>query len=345
MNDITLSICIPTYNRAKIVHEIVLNVLLCFDPDIEVIILDNGSTDDTLSRLRSIKDERLVIYSNEENKGGLYNVVNVIDKAKGQYLMFSTDKDQIDYRKINEFKLFLLQHPNLASGYCEFHSTSIIKYEIFHRGYDAIKNIAYKGRHPTGYFFKNRLLKSLNHVERFSDYNLVDMFPFEFIHAELCLLGNGAIYHEPIVKLEPEEMAAKHKSYNAKGTSSKAFFSPTSRLKMAINYTNHIETLNLNLQEKKKLIIGVFIQQLIAATVGYKSILKNESICAHYHMKCKDLSIKELLYTGLNFYKKYRVIIINTWGGSFFSQIVFSFQVLYQLVIKIQKKAFNYIKK
>ena len=126
MNNIELSFCIPTYHRAQSVYKLVTDILLCSDPAIEVVVLDNGSTDDTLSILRAIKDDRLCVYTNGENKGALFNMVNVINKGTGKFLVYSTDQDHIDYTKILGFKTFLLQQANLAGGFCAFNSESKI---------------------------------------------------------------------------------------------------------------------------------------------------------------------------------------------------------------------------
>lgn len=344
MSNVDLSFCVPTYNRSESIYKLATTILSCPDPDIEVVILDNGSTDDTLARLSAIEDKRLIVYSNGENKGGLYNVVNVIDKANGKYLVFSTDKDHVDSKEITRFKTFLLQHPSLASGYCSFNSQSGIEYEIFQRGCQAIDKIAYKGRHPTGYFFNNALLKSIRHVDRFSDYKIVDMFPFEFIHAELCLLGDGAIYHVPMFTLETGEMAAKHKSYNASGKSKDAFFSPEARLKLAINYTKHIDTLQLTRQERRRLMIDVFVQQLAAATVGYRLILRNKDLCAHYYMECKNLTIIELASIGWRFYRQYRVGTIALWGNTLVTQLAFEFHFFQRILMRVLRRSVRYIK-
>lgn len=342
--NIELSFCIPTYNRAESALDLVTTILSCSDPEIEVVVLDNGSTDDTLARLGGIQDERLVVYSNGENKGGLYNVVNVIDKARGRFLVFSTDKDHVNPDKIIGFKSFLLQHPDLASGYCLFNSQTGVEYESFRQGYQAVSKIAYKGRHPTGYFFNNVLLKSIRHVERFSDFKFVDMFPFEFIHAELCMLGSGAIYCEPMFTLETGTMAAKHKSYNASGKTKEAFFSPEARLKMAINYTAHINTLQLGRRDRKKLMVAVFLQQLAAATIGYRSILGNKNLCAHYHMECKYLDAREQIRIGWNFFRQYRTETSVFWGRNPLSQLTFEIHVVSEVIMKIARRAVNYIK-
>jgi glycosyltransferase involved in cell wall biosynthesis len=335
MNNIELSFCIPTYNRAQTVHRLVTGILSCEARDIEVVVLDNGSTDATLEILRTIKDERLQVYSNGENKGALFNMVNVLDKGCGNFLVYSTDQDHVDNTKIIEFKTFLAQHPDLAGGFCTFNSTDEAGYEILPKGYQAIARIAYQGRHPTGYFFNNKLLKSIRLVERFSDYDFVDLFPLEFAFAELCLMGNGAIYHRPIFTPETGAMVVKHKSATTNGKSKKAFFSPEARLKLAINYTRHIRTLQLASREKYLLMIDTFIHELVAATVGYKSILGNRDLCIHYGMECRNIRTKELFLIGLNFYKGFAKGTIDILGNNFIQQIKFMAHVLLKLFQKM----------
>ena len=344
MNSIELSFCIPTYNRAEIVVRLVTNILSCTNPNIEVVVLDNGSTDGTLDILRTIKDERLAVYSNGENKGALFNMVNVLNKGRGKFLVYTTDQDHIDYKKVNEFKSFLLQNPGLAGGYCTFNSTSEIEYELFSKGYSAIKKIAYQGRHPTGYFFNNDFLKSIKLVERFSDYDFVDLFPLEFAFAELCLMGNGAVYHRSIFTPETGSMVIKHKSSTTDGKSKKAFFSPEARLKLAVSYTKHISTLQLAPQERDLLIIDTFIHELGAATIGYREIVKNKDLCTHYYMERRDIKIKELLSIGLNFYKQYRNETISLWGSSFITQMNFKLHVFMRLFMKTILRSIKFIK-
>jgi glycosyltransferase involved in cell wall biosynthesis len=55
----TVSVVIPTYNRAGTVVQAVRSVLAQRFEDLELIVVDDGSTDDTASRLAAIPDERL----------------------------------------------------------------------------------------------------------------------------------------------------------------------------------------------------------------------------------------------------------------------------------------------
>lgn len=337
MNNIELSFCIPTYNRAQIVYRLVTDILLCSDPAIEVVVLDNGSTDGTLRILSSIKDSRLCVYSNGENKGALFNMVNVLSKGRGKYLVFSTDQDHIDNTKIEGFKTFIMQQANLAGGFCAFNSEREIDFEIIPQGYPAIKKIAYQGRHPTGYFFNNEFLKSIFLVERFSDYDIVDLFPLEFAFAEICLMGVGAIYYKSIFTPETGTMVVKHKSATTDGKSKKAFFAPEARLKLAVNYTVHICTLSLAPHDRKALIVDTFIREIVAATIGYKMIVKNSDLCIHYNMEARHIKIFELLSIGFNFYNQYRHKTILVWGKGFLSQMSFEIHIFLRVLMKMKQ--------
>jgi glycosyltransferase involved in cell wall biosynthesis len=62
--DIKLSFCIPTYNNSNSLFRLV-NDILSFDSlQIEVVVLNNGSSDNTLEILHNINDDRLSIFDN-----------------------------------------------------------------------------------------------------------------------------------------------------------------------------------------------------------------------------------------------------------------------------------------
>lgn len=341
MSQIDLSFCIPTYNRAESVHRLVSDILSCPDNSIEVVVLDNGSTDGTLESLATITDVRLAVYSNGENKGALYNMVNVIDKARGTYLVYSTDQDHINVGEIIAFKDFLNNNKNVSCGFCEFDSLLPIKSELFVKGYLAVNNIAYKSRHPTGYFLKNSILKSLRHTKRFSDYEIVDLFPIEFIFAEMCLAGDGAIYHPSIFKPERGSAVVTHKSSTTNGNNlDKAFFSPRSRNKLAINYTLHAFTLELTAKEKIKLASEIFLRGLMDATLSYKRVMANQALCTHYYMDPRYLTVMDLLKLAYQFNRRYGEKTSSVLNVGFLRKFKFKFHVLLGIMNKIYNKIF-----
>lgn len=92
-----ISVIIPTYNRGKLIEKSVNSVLGQSYKNIEVIVIDDGSTDNTENVIRSINDERLVYIKLEGNHGAC-NARNVgIDNSTGKYIAFQ-DSDDIFYK-------------------------------------------------------------------------------------------------------------------------------------------------------------------------------------------------------------------------------------------------------
>ncbi len=92
-----LSICIPTYNRANRAASCVKACLELPYEDLEVVCLDNCSTDDTEQKLAQISDERFVYRRNSENIG-YPNIVEVLRHASGEYALLLSDEDRINPR-------------------------------------------------------------------------------------------------------------------------------------------------------------------------------------------------------------------------------------------------------
>lgn len=89
----TVSVIIPTYNRADLVERSVNSVLDQTFVDLECLVVDDGSTDETVTVLESIDDDRLIVLENGEN-GGAPAARNVgIKAASGEYIAFLDDDD------------------------------------------------------------------------------------------------------------------------------------------------------------------------------------------------------------------------------------------------------------
>ncbi len=90
-----VSILIPVYNREHLIEETVQSALNQTYKNIEIIIVDNKSTDETwnvLSKL-SKQDDRIKIFQNETNIGPVRNWKRCVDEASGEYakILFSDD--------------------------------------------------------------------------------------------------------------------------------------------------------------------------------------------------------------------------------------------------------------
>lgn len=301
---ITLSICIPTYSRSETVCALVRQVLQCPAQDIEVVVLDNGSTDGTLQKLAAIRDARLSVYSNGENRGVLFNVLNVMLKGRGRYSALLLDKDSLDPARIESFKQFLLTEQP-ACGFSRYHGSVDRCPDIAPVGVSALQLVGYAGHHPTGYFFRTDLLHELNIAQRFSAYDYVGHFPFDFILAECSLRGPAAIYQAPAFAPESLTSASRPKSFGTNAAKEDAFFSPKGRLKMAVNFAHHIRGLPVPSGVQRQLILDRLAQGMFAATLGYSRLLRDEHLCAHYHIATRNIGTLELVRTGLLFYRSF----------------------------------------
>lgn len=105
-----VSVIIPTYNRAHLIERSARSVLNQTYRDLELIIVDDGSTDETEQIVKSIDDSRL-LYIKQQNAGACAARNNGIEHAKGEYIAFHDSDDvwhadklekQIKYLKEND---------------------------------------------------------------------------------------------------------------------------------------------------------------------------------------------------------------------------------------------------
>lgn len=91
---IYLSICIPTYNFGKFIGQTLDSILPQLSPEVEVIILDGGSTDDTDEVVSGRRREcEQLIYFRQDFRGGIdRDIEKVVSLARGKYCwLFSAD--------------------------------------------------------------------------------------------------------------------------------------------------------------------------------------------------------------------------------------------------------------
>ena len=301
MPAIALSICIPTYNRSASVVRSVLEILKCPEPDIEVVVLDNGSSDDTVAQLRRIDDGRFKLYENGVNRGISFNVVNALLSAHGVHCLLLLDKDSCDHRQIAALK-DSIRRENPAFGRCAYRSDRNLQAEIFSQGFEALSRVGYSCQHPTGYFFKTDCLRAADVGSRYINAADLGQFGFECMLAEMAFMGPGLIYHAPVFSHETPEAAAKQKSFGTDASREDAFFTPKERLKAALIFVRQINSFQLSGAQKRSLIADRFVHGLANATIGYKTVLARPEICSHYNLVTRSVSTTELLKIGVGFY-------------------------------------------
>lgn len=90
----TVSVIIPTHDRAHLIGPAIKSVLNQTYWDLEIVVVDDGSSDNTEEVVRSLKDERIRYIRHEKNKGATAARNTGIKAAKGEYIAFQDSDDE-----------------------------------------------------------------------------------------------------------------------------------------------------------------------------------------------------------------------------------------------------------
>jgi glycosyltransferase involved in cell wall biosynthesis len=112
-------ICIPTYNAALTVREMLESILGQTYSNLIVHISDNASTDDTLKVIESIADPRVTIHRYPENVGGEGNFNRCIQLAEGKYSAIFHADDIYEAGMVAKQVAFLEDHPEAGAVFTE----------------------------------------------------------------------------------------------------------------------------------------------------------------------------------------------------------------------------------
>ncbi len=95
-----VSVILPTYNRAGILEESIASVLGQTYGDLELIVVDDGSTDGTAELIGGIRDPRLRYIRLDENGGGAAARNIGLENASGRYIAFQDSDDKWHREKL-----------------------------------------------------------------------------------------------------------------------------------------------------------------------------------------------------------------------------------------------------
>ncbi len=111
-----VTIGIPTYNGAHRIGKAIESIANQDYPNIEILISDNASTDDTEAVCREFakKYPNINYYRQPENRGILNNFDYVHRNASGAYFMWLSDDDFIKPGLVKEYVHFLDAHPDYS---------------------------------------------------------------------------------------------------------------------------------------------------------------------------------------------------------------------------------------
>lgn len=114
MNSPKLSILLPVYNSELFLSECINSILLQTFTDFELLIFNDGSTDNSYNELLKFNDSRIKIFNSDKNYGYVKHLNDGIQLAKGDFIV-RMDADDICYENRFEKLLeFMIKNPDIG---------------------------------------------------------------------------------------------------------------------------------------------------------------------------------------------------------------------------------------
>jgi lipopolysaccharide biosynthesis protein/glycosyltransferase involved in cell wall biosynthesis len=113
--NIKVSVLLTSYNHEKYLHEAIDSVLRQTLSEIELIIIENGSTDGSWEIIQSYKDPRIIIIRIEKNIFPIAAIEYGLSRAKGKYVAFLPSDDIWEQDKLEKQIKFMEAHPEHAA--------------------------------------------------------------------------------------------------------------------------------------------------------------------------------------------------------------------------------------
>ena len=199
MNNL-VSICVPAYNDSAYIKDTINSFLNQTYQNIEVIVVDDVSQDDTYEVLKEIKDSRLKVYKNEVNLGMGANWNKCISHANGEFIKLLGADDMLMPNAIELEVSAFLTNPSVIlveSDTLLMDSTGKkigVQKRYHNSGLNNGKSLAKKyliGNNRFGAAGANMFRKSSFEKYGEFDTNFLNMIDFEFF---LRLACHGDIY-------------------------------------------------------------------------------------------------------------------------------------------------------
>jgi hypothetical protein len=99
----TLSVMIPNFNYGRYIGETIRSVLVQAPPELEIVVADNASTDDSAAVVRGVGDRRVRLEINSTNLGFAPNLERVAAMARGRLMLLLSSDDRMQPGAIDAY--------------------------------------------------------------------------------------------------------------------------------------------------------------------------------------------------------------------------------------------------
>lgn len=165
-----ISLIIRTVNNEKFIEKSVKSAIDQDFKDYEIIVINDGSTDNTRNILESFSNDKLRII-HQENKGMIEAGYSGLRQSRGKYIIFLDGDDEYDINALSELYQAIQKDKNYAFSYCDYREVDLRTGDIKTVSCKNIFNVL-----ACGILFKKSVLDELGFWDRnfiFAEHDLL----------------------------------------------------------------------------------------------------------------------------------------------------------------------------
>ena len=309
--DIVLSFAIATYNRKEVTVRLVENLLSICREDIEVVVVDDCSTDGTVERLKKIKDKRLRIFEHKDNINGKATWFDAYEYSKGEWIFYINDRDWVNIelvpRLIEDLKELENKNVGFAVAGERWELSPSRDYILYNEGRDTILEFGMRDQHPTGQIFRKCCWEQINNRRAYFVDEQYGIFPHGYIEA---IIGNhykGAYILYDIC--DKYHYAERLNTISASGIYRKSrgeeYFWPSKRYEILELLVRNIQLVN-DRSIWNELVFSGYRRAFRLATVAFVYASKDEILKRRYCYPEISVTDQEVLENGMEFVIRFR---------------------------------------
>lgn len=125
-----VSVLLPSYNHEKYIEESILSVINQTYKNIELIVIDDGSTDNSIKIIKNLNKDNKFLFIEQENCGLMKTLEKLKKYAKGKYISLFSSDDTYSINKIENLVNFMENNDQYAMVYAKIINIDHLSNEV-----------------------------------------------------------------------------------------------------------------------------------------------------------------------------------------------------------------------
>jgi glycosyltransferase involved in cell wall biosynthesis len=261
--------------------------------NIEIIVSDNASSDDTSNVVKEINDPRIRYFSNDINYGAVYNIIKVLEYALGEYVVYLSDEDNLFIDNI----LFEIEQNFHKKPLQIFGVIYNFRGEVYHpvlpgdysMGPSSLYRLGFGSTYLTGMVIRR---DSINFNEIYYQYDLPKHGYLNHVYPQNFILNMNLLRGLTIVSERAFGSMRDHGKNFILPVNGSHYFSLDNRLLQFKTNIQFVSEFVINDLEMKERIILKLYKRFIGSLSSFRKFYKDEKIKSYYEFGSKKPSYK-----------------------------------------------------